>query len=204
MGKNRNVMKGSQPSKSQISNMIMRAIDRRAEHKYIDTVVGVNVGTGWNINAITQGIVQGLLGSMRIGDNIRLLRVTMNARYDVGAGTATDIRVVLVLDKMNVGVAPVYTDLFVNTNITSAYSVQQIKEKRFTILYDKLSFVNNVGRNSLIIQKSIPLNHLVEYNATAGSAGDNGKNSMWLFLLSTDNTNKPGFNSDLQVEYTDI
>lgn len=196
--------KALNPSQANISSMIQKALVKNAEHKFFDTVVTNNPNATYVINALTQNIIQGTGGAQRIGDNIRLISLTYKARYDIISGTNTDVRVIIVLDKMNVGIAPVVGDLLVNTSITSTYSAQQIKEKRFTVIYDRIANINNAGRNSLIVQKTFKLNNVVEYNGTANATADNGKNSMWLFTVSTEPTNVPTLKADCQVMFIDV
>jgi len=190
-------------SKQQLKQMVNSMLASRIEKKFFDSTVSQNVGTSWYIATLTQDIIQGTGGGQRIGDNIKYADLWANYRIGIGAGTATDIRIVIALDSMCNGVAPVYTDLFVNSNLTSTYSAQQIKENRFKIIYDYTGFVAVGGKNDIVMQRHFKLSNVCSFLATTSVAGANGRNSMWLFLISSENTNKPGFNMDFQVRYTD-
>lgn len=191
--------------RSSVAAEVERVLRRRAERKFFDSTVGVNVGTTYSVLALSQSIVQGTGGGQRIGDNISYLRLHCSFRVDCNiTATVNDLRIIVVLDKMNNGVAPVVGDLLIGTSLTSTYSAAQIKEKRFTILYDKLANVTTGGRSSFMQQRVIPLNQTASYLGTTNVVGANGKNSMWIFLVSDNNTNQPGFNMDFQIEYTDL
>lgn len=188
-----------------MSAVVHRYMRRRAEHKFFDSTVSETIGTTLDINAISQPIIQGTGGGQRTGDNITYIDLTMVYRIDINsAATTTDVRLIVVLDKQNNGVAPVIGDLLVNSNLTATYSAQQIKAKRFTILLDEIYNVTTGGIAAVTKRKVIPLNATAAYNGTTDATASNGKNSMWMFAVSTDNTNKPGFNMDYQIRFTDF
>lgn len=197
--------RGSGNSIQAMNNVVNRYMRRRAEHKFFDSTVSETIGTTFDVNAITQPIIQGIGGGQRTGDNITYLDLTMVYRIDINSSaTTTDIRLVVVLDKQNNGVAPISSDLFVNSGLTATYSAQQIKAKRFTILLDEIYNVTAGGIAAITKKKVIPLNATAAYLGTTDAAASNGKNSMWMFSVSTDNTNKPGFNMDYQVRFVDF
>lgn len=205
--RNRLASKNKKKNRSNKANMrveIQRYMRRNAEHKFFDSTVASAVGTGYNILALSQPIIQGVGGGARVGDNITYIDLTMIYRIDIGNGSNTDVRFIVVLDKQNNGVAPVVGDLLVNTGFTSTYSAQQIKEKRFNILWDVVYNVTSGGVGGITKKVVIPLVQKAEFNDPTNVVGANGKNSMWLFMVSTDNTNKPGFNMDFQIRFTDF
>lgn len=202
----RRVMSRSRPTNRNlnISRIVQRAIIRQSEQKFFDSTVSRSVGSSYTVNALTQDIIQGIGGGSRVGDNIRYKSLNINFRFDNNSSSpVNDVRVVIVLDKFNVGVAPVPSDLFVNTNLTATYSAQQLKSKRFTILFDKMFSLNNAGDSSAVVQKTIMLNQVASYNNVASTTNANGKNSMWLFMVGADNTNQAGMNGDFMVLFTD-
>lgn len=191
---------------SQVGTMISKALRRSVEPKFYDSVVSSTIGSGGTFFALSQPIIQGITGSQRIGDNIHLQRLQMNYRLDLNVANtqlSDTLRVVVVLDKMNDGVAPTGADLFTTATVTSPYSPEQIKSKRFTILYDKLDFVAIGGKNVLTVQKSIALNQVCTFQAATSVTAANGRNSMWVYCIGTSNTFPASFNMDFQVIFGD-
>jgi len=201
----RRISKKNKKSANHIGQQIQKYLRKHAERKFFDTTVSSAVDITWDITTMSQTIVQGIGGGQRIGDNITYVNLTMIGRFTINpAAITSDCRMVVVLDKMNVGVAPVYSDLFINNGVDSTYSVQQIKEKRFNILYDKSFPLNINGIAAHMFHKKIKLNQTVEYNATTNVVGANGKNSMWIFYINDNGASKPSLNIDFQIEYTDV
>lgn len=201
----KNKKRGSSSKAVSVQRQIDRALSRRAERKFFDSTVSSLIGVSYGVFALSQPIIQGIGGGQRIGDNIEYRNLYASFRVDINvAALATDIRIIIVLDKMNVGIAPVIGDFLVNTGLTSTYSALQIKEKRFTIVYDKLANITLGGVSSFMVQKVFNLRQKVTYSATTNVVGANGKNSMWLFVVSDQGVNLPGFNMDFQIEFTDL
>lgn len=197
------VLRRKQPS---VGLQIQRYLRKHAERKFFDSTVSQTTNTTWDVNALSQPIVQGVGGGNRIGDNITYTSLLVKGRYQINplaAASGTNMRLVIVLDKMNDGIAPIFSDLFVNNGMDSTYSPQQIKEKRFTILHDKVSNVAVGGITTITMNLRIALRQTAAYNATTNVVGANGKNSMWLFSAA-DDANKPSLNMNFQIEFTDI
>lgn len=191
--------------KSSVPQQIQKYLRKNAERKFFDTTVSSAVDITWDVTTLSQTIVQGIGGGQRIGDNITYVALTMIGRFTINpAAAVSNCRMVVVLDKMNDGIAPIYSDLFINNGIDSTYSVQQIKEKRFTILLDKSYALNLQGIAAHMFNHRMPLNQKVEYNATTSVVGANGKNSMWIFYINDNGANKPSLNIDYQIEFTDF
>lgn len=191
---------------NEVGRMIYRALRKSVEHKFFDSVVASTIGSGGTFFALTQAIIQGIGGGQRIGDNIALLRLQMNYRINLNitnTSLSDTIRVVVVLDKMNDGVAPTQADLMSLNTVTSPYSPEQIKSKRFTILFDKIDFVALGGKDIVVNQRSINLNGNTTYQGATSTTAANGKNSMWVYCIGTSNSFPAAFNMDFQVIFGD-
>lgn len=191
--------------RSQVAQEFVKLLRRKSEPKFYDSTISATVGNTYGVYALSQPIVQGIGGGQRVGDNISYLDLTMIYRVDINLNTTivNNIRIIVFLDKMNDGVVPVVSDLLVNATITSTYSPQQIKEKRFTILHDAIHNVAIGGITSISERRKITLNQVCSYLAATNVNGANGKNSMWAFLIGTDGTNMSSFNMDFQIRFID-
>jgi hypothetical protein len=190
-----------------ISRMIQRALDRNLELKVTDFVIGQSTGTTPTFLALTQPIVEGIVGTQRIGDNIRLKKVSLRFFVTVSNSSVnrtTQFRFILFLDKQNVGVLPTIGELLANgADLTSGYSTEQIKEKRFHILYDRDQVLSLTGPSGVSVQKEFRLNNTVYYRGTTNAVASNGKNSLYCCFFSDDNTFPPSINANVEILYTD-
>lgn len=196
--------KRSKVTNQSVGLQIQRYIRKHAEHKFFENIVSNIIDITWNISPVTSGIVQGISGSQRIGDNITYLCLRLVGRITVNpTASFSNTRLVIVLDKMNDGTVPNFSDLFLNNGIDSTYSPEQIKAKRFTILKDQIFCLNTQGIGAYAINEIIKLNQVASYNGTTNTTSANGKNSMWCFVINDNGTNKPSINLNFQVEFMD-
>jgi len=189
-----------------IASIVHKIIRNEAENKLIDDTISLTNGTTPGISSLSQVIIQGTGGAQRIGDNIRWKALNYCFRIETNTLTTNScvVRVLIVLDKFNVGVAPTITDVLVTSSIQSVYSTEQVKSKRFTILHDKMYGLSQGGPANVVVQRKHKLDAISFYNGTTNVVGANGKNSIWLWQWSTDNTNPPSFNMEFQLNWTDV
>jgi hypothetical protein len=187
-----------------IGPQIQKYLRKHAERKFFETVASQLINITWDIIPLSQNIIQGISGGQRVGDNITYVmlrnvgRITANSTASV-----CNVRYVIVLDKMNDSVAPVYSDLFLTNAMDSTYSPEQIKAKRFTILMDKSYALNTAGVAAHMFNLKIPLNQTATFNAATSTTAANGKNSMWLFVIADNGANKASLNSNFSIEFID-
>lgn len=190
---------------SSIANQIQKYIRKHAERKFFEHVESAVVNITWTISPCSQPIIQGITGGARVGDNITYAALRMVGRVTANASASvSNFRIVVVLDKMNDGIVPLYTDLFLSNGIDATYSPEQIKSKRFTILHDESYALNTAGIACHMWNRVIRMNQTATFNDATNVTAANGKNSMWIFYITDNSVNKPSLNCNFQMEFTDI
>lgn len=192
-------------SNTSVATQVQKYLLKHAEHKFHSVTVSSAFATTWTVSGITQSLVQGISGTERIGDNIRYFCVRQFGRVTVNTTASfANCRVILVLDKMSDSVAPVVGDLLNSNTVDSTYSAEQIKSKRFTILFDESYALNTQGVGAHMFNRTLNMNQTATYNGITNAVASNGKNSMWLFYVNDNGANVPSMNCNFQVEFTDL
>lgn len=188
-----------------VALQVQKYLRKHAERKFFEHALSTLVDVTWGIDAVSQPIIQSITGGGRIGDSITYVNLRIVGRITANAtASVCNFRLVVVLDKMNNGVAPVYTDLMLDNSIDSTYDVEQIKTKRFTILLDKSYALNTAGVAAHMWNQTIRLNQTAFYLGATNATASNGKNSMWAFYVSDNSANKASLNCNFQIEFTDV
>lgn len=187
-------------------NQLVRKIMRRGEEiKLFDNGISLTPGTTQTITEITQLIVQGITANTRIGSTIRARKLILRYAWNMATAAtfSSFVRIIVFRDRENRGVVPNAQDIVTNGNTTALYALPVVTERRIIILYDKMHSMSINGERVGLGSRVINLDFDIFYNGTTGTATDNGKNSLWVMVWGSDNTQPAGFNSDFELQYTD-
>ena len=141
----------------------------------------------------------------RSGEKVKAksLRVKGNIEGH-GSAATTIVWLMIIIDLMAAGSAPVIGDLF--DSDAAFYSNRNKKgdpqvSSRFIVLWDKYFCLSNTGNQRVAFDKYIPLRHNIVYTGTA--ATNRGKGAIYLLSGSSRNTNRPVMSADAMLKYTD-
>jgi len=170
-----------------IKRQIRDAIRSRQEIKsaavsttFVDSVAGT-------VGPVTQQIIQGDNVNNRSGDKINVVKLDLNLTMLAGIGSTQSFhRFILFQDRLNVGIAPLISEVLDGSLYNSTYAIVNRQQQRFKILYDKIHGVVG-GANSAATTVKVKLKPTPQifYNGTSSVTTANGRNSIW-FLCLTD------------------
>lgn len=186
---------------------IKKQLFRTAEHKYKDTPFDVAPQTNGTIIDMSV-IAGGDTDDTRDGDQIRVLKWSMNMA--VLAGDQTNLVRVIVFrwNVMSSYKAPLTADILAFAGFpvagipTAQYTWDNIRQKQFTILYDKL-FATALTAGPAIIAKQKKVYKLglpINYEATT----TNGEGKLYMLFVSDSlGGANPQCIGDFRIEYND-
>lgn len=157
------------------------------EYKVHDVTDGPYTFTGPNDERVIylSGIGQGNDAGDRNGDSIRAKGLTLNVNMWSNAAACDRIRILLIKDKHNSGVAPQATDVLKTANWTSFRNLANTD--RFKVLWDqtvqlrKNTDTKTGGR--LSIKKHFKLNHHIKYSGTTANVADGDDNALYAIII---------------------
>jgi hypothetical protein len=175
------------------------------ELKSVDDTDNRAAGTTASIEMVCP-LAQGLDNGNRIGDSIKLQKLTFSATfYRHSSATSSSVRVILFRDNRCAGGLPAFTDIFQFNDASMLH--QPLKQyaldtERFGILVDTIVdlSVSNYRQTNVY---TIPHTGHIKYIGTDGTIASHAAGSLFLLTWSTENTNKPEVDWYLRVLYTD-
>ena len=171
------------------------------EEKFLDVSGSQTVSSTGSIVALSQ-IAQGSDYTNRVGDSIKLQRIEFRAKYIMNtASTGTILRVIIFRDLFQQGVDPTVTNVIGGTGALNPKNF--LLRDRFSLLYDELCYMSNVGEDGGVIQFSMPHEGHVKYIGTTAATASNGFGSIYMLLLSDEATNVPTFTWHSSIYFTD-
>jgi len=165
-----------------LKTMVRQMIDAKKEHKLYTASLSYTDSVAGTVTEMTSGIVVGDTLTSRDGDVIAPSKLVINYTLLSGVGSTNSAhRIIIFQDTMNRGAVPAVGDVLSSGLYAGGYNVINQQQGRFKILYDKLHGVVGAADSAVVhIQRSIPLKGLIHYQASAGNATDNGKNSVFI------------------------
>lgn len=175
------------------------------EQKIIDTKGTPSPGTG-GLFYLLNGSTKGDDVNQRNGQRIRLRSMFINITTNINSLSTTDvlIRYIIFIDKQPNAAAPVLADVLEDTTYVIQSPMEIDNSKRFIVLANQkcAMSINGVRKMHKSIYKK--LNYIVQYNSSnAGTIADITTNSLYLLILSDDNTNSPSFDFYCRLRYVD-
>lgn len=186
---------------------IKKQLFRTAEHKYKDTVFDLAPQSNGTIIDMSN-ILSGDTDETRDGDQIRILKWSMNMAVLAGDQTNLIRCIVFRWNVMSSYKTPLPADILNFAGFplavipTAQYTWDNVRQKQFTVLYDKLFAVSlNAGPAIIAKQKKVyKLGLPVNYEAATA----NGEGKIYMLFIS-DSTAGPNPQAigDFRIEYND-
>lgn len=171
-----------------------------AEKNYLDTDISANYSTTATITDLTS-MAEGDDQGARQGRSILAKSVFMRGYLNMSsAATATSVRLMIVMDTMNQGDAPTYTDI-VSANAIAAPLNISAYPGRYRILYDKQFLLSINGTRMRQIYCFKKLNNHIRFEGTG--ANTSTRNSLYFICVSSEATNTPAISGYARVGYYD-
>lgn len=119
--------------------------------------------------------------------------------------SSTVVRVMVVMDTMNLGSVPNVSDILMNSGssqVTNAnLTVVTSYQTRFRILVDRITYLSNAGQNVKNANIFKRLNTHIKYTGATGT--DEGRNQLYLLICSNQNVNNPIVDYNSRFQYYD-
>ncbi len=178
------------------------------EEKYLDTAVNQNPDQNGAVTCITQ-LAQGTTVNTRVGNSVRVQRLSLLGRVAVNSSTTTYslVRVIVFRDMEGQGTAPVASDVLesIGTSAAPRQPYDWLNRKRFSILYDWFIPLTAISGGSMVkeIGFETDLTKHVLYRGTTAAATSDGEGSIYVLSVSDEATNTPGVGLVARITYTD-
>ncbi len=180
--------KATSVTKKQVRDMI-KSTKQLAEMKFLDNSSGATVTYDWNGAIFSlSNVATGTGISNKIGSSIRPKRIELNCDASSSA-TSLFFRFILFQDNEQLGTTPAVTDIL--STIGSSYAIVSpynfeyaYTAKRFKILADKTLNVGTGGPANQLAK----INRLMKGTISFQTGNVNGKNSLYLIVISDQST----------------
>jgi hypothetical protein len=178
------------------------------EEKYSDTAINVSGDQNGTVTCVSQ-LAQGTNVSNRVGDSVRVQRLSLIGRIAVNSAVTTYsiARVIVFRDMEGQGTAPAMSDVLesVGTSAAPRQPYDWLNRKRFSILADWLIPLTAISGGSMVRELSldIDLAKHVLYRGTTAAAASDGEGSIYVGVVSDEATNTPGLGAVARITYTD-
>jgi len=108
------------------------------------------------------------------------------------------------MDTNNIGVLPAVTDVLNAATVTSAPQLNNLSQRRFRFLYDKVETLVVGGADQQVhVQRTFKPNTPVTYGASTNITTANHKNAIFVLAITDLAANPPFYAWDVLVRYTD-
>jgi len=192
---------------SHIRSIVKSMLDKELElHQVVVTSSGTTANAG-AVVTITQPIVQGDDITQRTASQITLkeLEFTFIAVVnDLSTVKGQFVRFILFGDRENIGTVPAVTDVLNTSAVISPYNTAAYQEHRFLIYSDKTLCLSTAGDSSVyskVVSKK--LSTKVTYRGTTNITASNGKNSIWLIVLTDQTATQPAYSMNCNLRFHD-
>lgn len=183
--------------------MLKRMIN--VEKKFIESATSSAQSTSATVALLT-GIAQGDTQNDRNGNSIKAQSVSTKYNVEMNSSaTATQVRIMLVIDKNSNGAAPVLSDILDNgvaSNAVAHYN-SDTAGSRFLILHDKSYSLSINGSRTISGSCYSKLNHHVKFTSSTGAQASCASGHLYLILWSDESTNTPIITQSSVFRYTD-
>jgi len=194
------------PKASTIRKEVLAVLKSVAEKKVsILSSTNNNTSATGTIWALSQAIIQG--DSVFTRDGIQIMLLNTHIKLDIfmpTASVAASVRIIVFTDKQNNGGIPTILDVLNTAELLSPYSVIQQLTNRFRIHGDYVKNFTAGGVQQVIFDIRKQINHPVYYNAAGDTASANGKNALFMLIITDVGTGFPTYNFSVSNRFHDI
>lgn len=174
------------------------------EYKTNDSTSNLGVGTTAQTIHLT-GLTKGDDYNNRDGRSVCYKSIEMDI-YTVmhASASATVVRYILVLCKNGLS-APSFSSIFDTSSAQAIIAHRNLNNrKNYTILWDKLEFMDSASHKQCIDSKFKKLNMHTIFNAgNAGDITDIESNALYLVMVSNEATNTPTVYYNVRLRFVD-
>jgi len=152
-------------------------------------------------------IAQGTDYTSRVGDSIRIQDLTVYASFQVStlAAQATLVRFLIIRDLDGYGTAPTIADVFdaglTANNVLAQYNF--LNSDRFSVLFDELFMLDVNDTPTGVVSFHTTHQGHVKYLGSTAATTSNGKGSVYAVAVSNQATNKPTYEINSRLRFTD-
>jgi hypothetical protein len=120
------------------------------------------------------------------------------------ATIAASVRIIVFTDTQNNGGNPTVLDVLNTAEILSPFSVIQQLTRRFTIHADNIRNFTAGGVQQMVFNIQRNINKRVFYNAAGDTPSANGKNALFMLIITDAGTNFPTYNFSVSNRFHDM
>jgi hypothetical protein len=175
-----------------------------SEDKYVDTDNNTTYGTTYAVNLLN-GLVQGTDYNNRVGISIKAVSLLCRITIRMSATAAIDsfFRIAIIRDIQANNATVAQATIFETTDFNSL--VRSDWSQRFHFYMDKTYKLSLAGPSTVSYQVSIPLGFHTHYikGQDAGTIADIATNALFVWFVSSDNTNQVAANTNFRFFYVD-
>jgi hypothetical protein len=195
---------GPRAKSTEVRKIVNSVLAQRTEMKFNTTNFTLAApGVAGVVTPVTQTIIQGDQVNQRSGNAIFVHK--LDFLLTANSGIQDAVRVLLFVDKRNIGTLPLVTDVLDSARPTSPYDIVATVNNRYTFLYDELIAMSNTGSSSASIARTVyrTIRKKVAFNGTTSVTTANGMNAIFVLLIS-DSAVSPAVAWDCGIHYTDM
>lgn len=185
--------------------VVNKAIQKQKEHKYKENTISTDPTTSGTFNLLN-GLQQGDDANTREGNRVKMGSIYIKGTMTNSDATSNQIRMVLFIDTQPNGAAPTEALLFQdNVAPENGALIEANSHRRFKILKDwhfNLSATAQSG-DTRIIKYFKKLYGEVLYTGNVGDITDISKNSLYLYMTSTDASGGIVSSLDYRMRFTE-
>jgi hypothetical protein len=185
---------------------VLRVVRSIAEKKvYVGGASGQTSAATGTVWALSQGIIQGDAVNGRDGTQITLQNI--NVRVDAFMPTATiaaGLRVIVFSDTQNNGSLPAVVDVLDSASLISPYSIIQQITNRFRIHADVIRNLTAGGIQQVVYDIKRSITQKISYNGTTDVAASNGKNALFMLIITDVGAGFPTYDFTHNIRYLDM
>jgi hypothetical protein len=184
----------------------LRRLVHVPEEKNLDVDVSTNP-TQTGVLTLLTGLAQGTDVGNRVGDVIKVTKITWYGRLAIGSAVTTfsTARMIMFRDMENSGSVPVLADIMETTTGSSCVRspLNFLNRKRFSILWDQMVVLDATSRFSEIVRGELTLNKTVRYRGTGNTVAAAAEGTIYWLFISDETVNAPALAVYTQLQFAD-
>lgn len=184
----------------------LRRLIHEPEEKNLDVDQSVTPSTT-GVLTLTSGISQGTDIGNRVGDSIKVTRISWMGRAALSpvVTTFSTLRLLLFRDMEIQGAVPALADILeTGTGTVSVRSpINFINRKRFSVLWDQIIVLDPNTHYSEVLRGELVVNKTVRYRGTGNTVAAAAEGTIYWLLVSDEATNAPTVAIYTQLQFVD-
>ncbi len=197
--------KGGKSTRKIAKKALSLARSNVSEMKHFDVAAFVAAAPdAWGISSISV-MATGDNQITRDGDEVQNMSIQYKGSIVMHAtAVSTQVRILLIQDRMAHAAIPLVADVFSQDNIRSFLSFEPANRYRFKVLSDRTYHLSDALQNELQVNVFKRIYGKQFYNADTATTAGIGKNSLYLAVCSSEATNEPTLDIDTRFVWRDV